>query len=228
MVDAAARRPPLAPGALGLAEGSALGQDRGLQAGLTAGRAQRRAGEPAGGVAEGRADGIADFLVALPPAARFMFYGDARAQAAASPVWGTGFSKDACRALVNLDAARAALWLGPDEYLLLDRNVDSTAAAELEAVLAEIPHALVDVSHRQFALEVRGPHAASILSGACPLDLDLAECPVGMCTRTVLAKADIVLWRTREDAFQLEVWRSFAAYVTGLLGEIAAGFHPHR
>ena len=66
----------------------------------------------------------------------------------------------------------------------------------------------------------------TILSGACPLDLDLSEFPIGMCTRTVLAKADIVLWRTREDAFHLEVWRSFAGYVTGLLREIAVEFYP--
>jgi sarcosine oxidase subunit gamma len=87
-----------------------------------------------------------------------------------------------------------------------------------------MPCALVDISHRQFALEVSGPHAAIILNGACPLDLDLGEFPIGMCTRTALAKADIVLWRTRSDAFHLEVWRSFAGYVAGLLGEIAREF----
>jgi len=38
-----------------------------------------------------------------------------------------------------------------------------------------------------------------------------------MCTRTVLAKADIVLWRTGQTTFHLEAWRSFAAYVSGLL-----------
>ena len=64
-----------------------------------------------------------------------------------------------------------------------------------------------------------------MLSGACPLDLDLRAFPVGMCTRTVLAKADIVLWRTGQDTFHLEVWRSFAAYVSGLLGEIAREFY---
>jgi sarcosine oxidase subunit gamma len=66
------------------------------------------------------------------------------------------------------------------------------------------------------------------LNGACALDLDLATFPIGMCTRTVLAKADIVLWRTRAAAFHLEVWRSFAGYVSGVLGEIAAEFHPPR
>jgi sarcosine oxidase subunit gamma len=122
---------------------------------------------------------------------------------------------------------RATLWLGPDEYLLLgaDEASEDAVAAALETALNGVPHALVNISHRQFALEVNGPHAATILSGACPLDLDLAAFPVSMCTRTVLSKADIVLWRTREDAFHVEAWRSFSGYVTGLLSEIAAEFY---
>ena len=169
----------------------------------------------------------ADWLLAQPPAARFAFYGDAAARAAMLPVWGVAFSEEACRA--NAHATRATLWLGPDEYLLLELapgESEVTTCSALERTLVDIPHALVDVSHRQFALQVSGPHAATILSGACPLDLDLREFPVGMCTRTVLAKADIVLWRTQERAFHLEVWRSFAGYVTGVLREIAAEFYP--
>jgi sarcosine oxidase, subunit gamma len=106
-----------------------------------------------------------------------------------------------------------------------DESQAAEAAGALELALADLPHALVDISHRQFALEVSGPHAATNLSGGCPLDLDLSEFPVGMCTRTVFAKADIVLWRTQQDVFHVEVWRSFAAYVTGLLREIAVEFY---
>jgi sarcosine oxidase subunit gamma len=78
----------------------------------------------------------------------------------------------------------------------------------------------VDVSHRQIALEIAGRQAAAILSNACPLDLDIRQFPVHMCTRTVLAKAEIVLWRTAPDVFHLEVWRSFQGYVQQLLAEI--------
>ena len=42
-----------------------------------------------------------------------------------------------------------------------------------------------------------------------------------MCTRTVFAKAEIVLWRTAADTFRVEVWRSFADYVVGMLHETA-------
>ena len=170
----------------------------------------------------------AEWLKTLPPAARWVLHGDAQARARAAPAWGVGFSETACRAVRR--AERATLWLGPDEYLLLDLAAQDASAlataAVIEDALRETPHALVDVSHRQFALEVSGPHAEVILRGACPLDLHISQFPVGMCTRTVLAKADITLWRTREDAFHLEVWRSFADYVGGLLHEIAREFHP--
>jgi sarcosine oxidase subunit gamma len=169
------------------------------------------------------------WMKVLPPAVRLVLHGQVGARKAAARIWGADFAEQACRAIVH--GSRATLWLGPDEYLLLGssgHDLESQAAATdaLESALADIPHALVDISHRQFALEVSGPLAALILSGACPLDLDLGEFPVGMCTRTVLAKADIVLWRSREDAFHLEVWRSFAGYVAGLLREIAVEFYP--
>ena len=60
-----------------------------------------------------------------------------------------------------------------------------------------------------------------LLNAGCPLDLDPSAFPVGMCTRTVLAKAEIVLWRTRQDQFHIEVWRSFADYVSSFLAEVA-------
>jgi sarcosine oxidase subunit gamma len=165
------------------------------------------------------------WLKALPPAMRFVLHGDAAARTAAAPVWGAGFAEDACRAVTQ--GARATLWLGPDEYLLYggDEWAKEAALAALEQALGDRPCALVDISHRQFAVEVSGPHAATILSGACPLDLDLSEFPTGMCTRTVLAKADIVMWRIREDAFHLEIWRSFSGYASGLLREIAGEFY---
>jgi sarcosine oxidase subunit gamma len=169
-----------------------------------------------------------DWLKTLPPATRWVLHGNTQARALAAPAWGVGFSDTACRAVHS--AARATLWLGPDEYLLLDlaapEERSQATAAAIEDALRDTPHALVDVSHRQFALEVSGPNAEVILRGACPLDLHISQFPVGMCTRTLLAKADITLWRTREDAFHLEVWRSFAGYVGGLITEIAREFYP--
>jgi len=58
-----------------------------------------------------------------------------------------------------------------------------------------------------------------LLSAGCPLDLDERAFPVGMCTRTVLAKAEVVVWRTATETFRIEVARSFVTYVSEFLAE---------
>jgi sarcosine oxidase subunit gamma len=126
----------------------------------------------------------------------------------------------ACRAAEG--DARAALWLGPDERLLLVQGeIWTRVSAALASALAGMPHSLVDISQRQVALHIGGERASALLNAGCPLDLHLQAFPVGMCTRTLLAKAPIVLWRTAAEEFHLEVWRSLALYVRGLLSEVA-------
>lgn len=115
---------------------------------------------------------------------------------------------------------RAALWLGPDEWLLL-APLDDGLAQRLEGGLAGEWGCVVDISHRQIGLDVSGPGAAAALNAGCPLDLDLSAFPAGRCTRTVLAKAEIVLWRRGPEQFHLECWRSFAPYVLALLDQAA-------
>jgi sarcosine oxidase, subunit gamma len=165
-----------------------------------------------------------DWIRELPPAARFIFQGDAAVRAAAAAIWKVPFSETACRAMSV--GTRATLWLGPQEYLLWEspRPPQNEILTELTEALLGQPCSLVDVSQRQVAWEIFGPSAETILAGACPLDLDAAHFPIGTCTRTLLAKADIILWRRRADAFHLETWRSFAPYVVGVLREIAAGY----
>lgn len=156
----------------------------------------------------------------LPDCARFILRGRAEALAAAGAAFDVPLTDRACRSAVR--GARAGLWMSPDEQLLLAPAAEALPIERsVQAALAHLPHSLVDVSHRQLALSVRGPHARSALSIGCPLDLHPAHFPVGMCTRTLMGKADIVLWRTAPDAFHLEVWRSFADYVTRIFSEAA-------
>jgi sarcosine oxidase subunit gamma len=156
----------------------------------------------------------------LPPAARFTLRGRAPVMAAAGGALDLSISDAACRSVANSE--RAVLWMGPDEQLILAAaEAASSLGAQLRDALSALPHSLVDMSHRQLALEVSGPTAQTLLNAGCPLDLHLSAFPVGMCTRTVLGKADIVLWRTGPDSFHVEVWRSFADYVARFLSEAA-------
>lgn len=118
----------------------------------------------------------------------------------------------------------SALWLGPDEWLLLAAADQAPRLVPaLEEVLRPLPHSLVDISHRQTAVQISGRKAARCLSAGCPLDLDATVFPVGRVARTLLGKAEIVLWRTGLQAFHLEVWRSFLPYVGDFLTEAARG-----
>jgi sarcosine oxidase, subunit gamma len=115
---------------------------------------------------------------------------------------------------------RSVLWLGPDERLLLAPVAASAAIrTAFAAAAAATPHSLVDVSCRNDALIVDGPSVCELIATACPLDLDPQAFPVGMCTRTVFAKAEIILWRQAVDRFHIEAWRSFWPYLTALMTE---------
>jgi sarcosine oxidase, subunit gamma len=113
---------------------------------------------------------------------------------------------------------RAALWLGPDEWLIIDEG-GRDPLADCQPVRAL--HSAVGISHRNVGISVSGAAAAATINSGCPQDLSLGAFPVGACSRTVLGKAEIVLWRTAEDAFRVECWRSFSDYVFTFLSEAA-------
>lgn len=162
-------------------------------------------------------------LVSLPPATRFVLRCRPDGIAPIGSAFGVGLPQAACRAAAA--GERAALWLGPDEWLLLAPAADGAAlASTLQHAAGGEPHSLVDVSHRQVGIEVSGREAAAALNVGCPLDLDPGVFPVGMCTRTVLGKSEVVLWRTAPTTFRVEVWRSFAPYVWQLLDEALREF----
>jgi sarcosine oxidase subunit gamma len=148
--------------------------------------------------------------------AQFVLRGRTDVAQAASSTLGLDLALPACRSVQR--NGLAALWLGPEEWLLLGPCDEQTTISEmLKSALASMPHALVDVSHRDAAFLVRGPTAALAINAGCPLDLRLAAFPAGACTRTLLGKAEIVLWRLTPDEFQIRTPRSFAAYVRDFL-----------
>lgn len=116
--------------------------------------------------------------------------------------------------------------LGPDEWLVIAPEPEGEALRQAIAdEFAGLFFALVDVGHRHAAIRVDGDHAADIINGGCPLDLDDAGFPAGSATRTLLGKAEIVLIRPGPArAYRVECGRSFAPYVHRLLSEVAREF----
>ena len=111
-----------------------------------------------------------------------------------------------------------ALWLGPDEWLVIDTGGGDPVA---DCAKAKALHSAVDISQRNTAILVEGAGAEDVLSAGCPQDLSLAAFPVGACSRTVLGKIEAVVWRTGEKTFRVECWRSFSTYAFDLLEDAA-------
>lgn len=159
--------------------------------------------------------GAGVMITAAPDAYRCNLRAGARALTSLSKTLGVALPK-APKTSVS-SGARSALWLGPDEWLIVDEKNDPIA--DLAAVKAL--HSAVDVSHRNTAIIVSGSRAANVINAGCPQDLTLAAFPVGACSRTVLGKIEIVLFRSKKDEFRVEVWRSFSTYAFELLSTAA-------
>lgn len=120
---------------------------------------------------------------------------------------------------VNEKNAISALWIGPDEWFITAPN-----GTNLESKFAKVKTGLfsaVSIDHRNTAIMVSGSNCVNALNSGCPRDLSLDAFPVGTASRTVLAKAEIILWRIDKNEFRIECWRSFSDYVWKYLVDAA-------
>lgn len=116
----------------------------------------------------------------------------------------------------SIAGRRLAARLGPDEWLLVAPAGDSPDFSALQGR----HHSLVDVSHRYVAFAVDGDSAPLILAAGCPLDLHPDFFTAGSATRTLLGKAEIILWRLGQaPSYRVECARSFAGYVERFLDQ---------
>ncbi|QPC85509.1 sarcosine oxidase subunit gamma family protein [Mesorhizobium sp. NBSH29] len=150
----------------------------------------------------------------LPPAQRLALRVGEKSVPSLSRALGLSLPKKPKTSTIK--GGRMALWLGPDEWLVID-EAGGDPLADCASVKAL--HSAVGVSHRNVAISVSGPAAAATINGGCPQDLSLSAFPVGACSRTILGKSEIVLLRTGPESFRVECWRSFSDYVWAFLTE---------
>jgi sarcosine oxidase subunit gamma len=134
------------------------------------------------------------------------------------------------------DADTIALWLGPDEWWLVEPGPEPEAgpklAENLRAALAEHVTAITEVGESRTCIRVSGPRARALLQKGCPLDLHPSVFRAGACAQSILAKAGVTLHLfagesaaqagTEGPVFDIYVLRSFAEYLWDWL-EDAAG-----
>jgi sarcosine oxidase, subunit gamma len=109
---------------------------------------------------------------------------------------------------------RRALWLGPDEWLIVGRENEERAVAEaLRDALGGAFGSIADVSANRTILEISGPRARDLLAHGVPIDLDMRAFGQGHCAQTLLAKTQVIIERRDQSAFHLYARNSFACYV---------------
>jgi sarcosine oxidase subunit gamma len=114
---------------------------------------------------------------------------------------------------------RAALWLGPDEWLVVGpRRAAAELSDELERSLTGAHHSVVDVSAARAVLDLSGPFVRDVLAMGCALDLHPTRWSGGMCAQTLLAKAQVILEQLDVSTTRLYVRPSFADYLVDWIG----------
>ena len=115
------------------------------------------------------------------------------------------------------------LWLGPDEWLAVAQDGDSTAlCAKLEDAMARFHHAVVDLSDNYAVIELSGHAARWVLLKGWPQDLHPSVFKPGQCSQGLLGRAQIILEQTGDEAYRLFVRPSFAAYLWDWLVDASA------
>ncbi|GGY06457.1 sarcosine oxidase subunit gamma [Streptomyces djakartensis] len=118
----------------------------------------------------------------------------------------------------------AALWLGPDEWLVVgppggQRDLES----RIRKAAGDEHVSVIDVSAQRTTLLVAGPRARDLLAHGCSLDLHPRVLGPGRCAQTTLGRTQVVLV-ARDDpraGFWVLVRSSFAGYLTDWLLDAA-------
>jgi len=109
----------------------------------------------------------------------------------------------------------AALWLGPDEWLILTPTDRQAATADaLRSAAGTRFCAVTDVSGGQTIITLAGAAARDVLAKGCTLDFHPWVFGPGHCAQTHIARAGATIRQTDESpSFEIIVRRSFADYL---------------
>jgi sarcosine oxidase subunit gamma len=112
------------------------------------------------------------------------------------------------------DLDRHALWLGPDEWLVVGpAGSEATLETRCRDVL-DGAGSVVDVSASRTIIELRAPEARVILETGCAIDLHPRAFHAGCCAQTLVARTAVIVHQvTDEPQYRLFVRSSFAMYL---------------
>lgn len=119
-----------------------------------------------------------------------------------------------------------ALWLSPDEWLVVSESDAEVLVDRLRAAAGDTPAQVLDLSANRTVIEVTGPGARSVLEKGCPADLHPRAFTNGTAILTSLARVPVLLWKLDADRFRVLPRASLAQYVAVWLLDAVREFAP--
>lgn len=122
------------------------------------------------------------------------------------------------------DDRLTAMWLGPDEWLLVASDDEARQIEERmrQARLADPWLSIVNVSSNYTHLLLSGPEIRDLLAKCCALDLRPDVFSRGDCVQTELARSRMLLRAIERNSFEVWVRNSFARYLAEWLLDACA------
>jgi len=117
-----------------------------------------------------------------------------------------------------------ALWLSPDEWLLIGEGEADALVHRLENALTGQHVAINDVSANRTIFELSGPHGHHVLMKSSEFDFHPRVFAPGDCVQTLIAKSQAIVEQVEDDAFHIYVRSSFSRYVGAWLAEALAEY----
>lgn len=120
---------------------------------------------------------------------------------------------------------RHALWLGPDEWLVLGPAGDAPAIETgVRGAAGDAFVVTVDVSANRVAFEIGGPTARELLESGCPIDLHPRAFHAGSCAQTLLGRTGVLLHQVSDEPrYRIWVRPSFTRYLAAWLDDARVG-----
>ncbi|MCX7354463.1 MAG: sarcosine oxidase subunit gamma [Alphaproteobacteria bacterium] len=136
-----------------------------------------------------------------------------------------GFELPLAANTVAVSGDVSALWLGPDEWLVVGApDSETDLSIRLNGTLKGQHVLVVDVTANRTVLELSGPSGRGVLEKACGLDLRPRAFKPGQCAQTNLARTVGILELGQSGAWRIYVRNSFALYLADWLLDAMAEY----
>jgi len=114
----------------------------------------------------------------------------------------------------SANAVNRVVSVGPDDWFVIGpKDQGDAIVAQLRTALADMHHAVTDVSSGYTVLHLGGPPVRDVLAQGCPLDLHPRNFKPGDSAGSHFFSASLWLWQTDEAPhFEALVRRSFMGY----------------